>query len=103
MFHPKVIWWGGYGAYIGSANLTDSGWLRNIECGLFISDPELIQHGLDLELERFFEQLEQLILLVRKPLMIWRMPKHFGGILGSRRYGYSQSLIRGEVFPRTIH
>ena len=30
-FHPKIIWWKGYGAYIGSANHTDNGWLTNIE------------------------------------------------------------------------
>lgn len=51
-FHPKVIWWGGFGAYIGSANLTENGWFRNIECGLFLSESELIEQGLVLEQER---------------------------------------------------
>ena len=34
-FHSKVIWWKGYGAYIGSANLTDRAWNANIEAGIF--------------------------------------------------------------------
>lgn len=58
LFHPKVIWWAGYGAYVGSANLTDSGWFRNIECGIFLSESELLEQGLDLELERFFEHID---------------------------------------------
>ena len=57
-FHPKVIWWGGFGAYVGSANLTENGWVRNIECGLFLSESELIEHGLELELEKFFDELD---------------------------------------------
>lgn len=58
IFHPKVIWWEKYGAYIGSANLTSNGWLRNIECGVFISDSELTTQGLDQELEEFFTRLD---------------------------------------------
>ncbi|WP_404357013.1 phospholipase D-like domain-containing protein [Methylotuvimicrobium sp. KM1] len=59
IFHPKVIWWGGYGAYIGSANLTDRAWHENIECGLFLTESELISNGVDLELERFFESVDE--------------------------------------------
>jgi len=40
-FHPKVIWWHGYGAYIGSANLTHKGWFNNIEVGVFCDEKEL--------------------------------------------------------------
>ena len=40
-FHPKVIWCYGYGAYIGSANLTKSAWEENIECGLWLTQKEL--------------------------------------------------------------
>ena len=39
--HAKVIWWRGVGIYIGSANLTDSAWYRNIEAGCFIGDHEI--------------------------------------------------------------
>lgn len=59
IFHPKVIWWGGYGAYIGSANLTDRAWNSNIECGIFLTEIELINNGMDLELEKFFENINK--------------------------------------------
>jgi len=59
-FHPKVIWWKGYGAYIGSANHTDRGWLTNIEAGVFINDDELVAHGMDAQLEEFFDYLREL-------------------------------------------
>jgi phosphatidylserine/phosphatidylglycerophosphate/cardiolipin synthase-like enzyme len=41
IFHPKVIWWKGAGAYIGSANLTKSAWGGNIEAGIFLSEQDL--------------------------------------------------------------
>lgn len=59
-FHPKVIWWRGYGVYIGSANHTDNGWLTNIEAGVFISEDELVANGMDSQLEGFFEYLREL-------------------------------------------
>ena len=39
--HAKVIWWRGVGAYIGSANLTDSAWYRNVEAGCFFPETEI--------------------------------------------------------------
>lgn len=39
--HAKVIWWRGFGVYIGSANLTGSAWYRNVEAGCFIEETEL--------------------------------------------------------------
>lgn len=39
--HAKVIWWRGVGAYIGSANLTDSAWYRNVEAGCFFPEAEI--------------------------------------------------------------
>ena len=39
--HAKVIWWRGVGAYIGSANLTDSAWYKNVEAGCFFSEEEI--------------------------------------------------------------
>lgn len=59
-FHSKVIWWKGYGAYIGSANHTDRAWVTNIEAGLFITDDELISSGMDIQLEEFFDYLRTL-------------------------------------------
>ncbi|HBP1919007.1 TPA: phospholipase D family protein [Pseudomonas aeruginosa] len=59
-FHPKVIWWKGYGTYIGSANHTDNGWLTNIEAGVFLTEDELLANGMDSQLEDFFEYLREL-------------------------------------------
>lgn len=59
-FHAKVIWWKGYGAYIGSANHTDNGWLTNIEAGVFVGEDELVANGMDTQLENFFEYLREL-------------------------------------------
>jgi len=54
--HAKIIWWRGSGAYIGSANLTDAGWSRNLECGVFYEHSELTG-GIGAELARFFDEL----------------------------------------------
>ena len=59
-FHSKVIWWKGYGAYIGSANHTDNGWLTNIEAGVFLTEDELVANGMDNQLEDFFDYLREL-------------------------------------------
>lgn len=57
IFHAKVIWWHDYGVYIGSANLTDRGWLSNIEAGIFISEDEFVGKPLEDELVQFFKDL----------------------------------------------
>jgi len=56
-FHSKVIWWKGYGAYIGSANLTDRAWMNNVEAGIFLSEGDLQADGMALQLESFFDRL----------------------------------------------
>ena len=58
--HSKVVWWKGYGAYIGSANLTDRAWNSNIEAGLFFPEGEMHQLGLVDQLDEYFEQLAHL-------------------------------------------
>ncbi|MER9526589.1 phospholipase D family protein [Mesorhizobium sp. M0292] len=58
-FHPKVIWWRGYGAYIGSANLTQSAWWNNVEAGVFLTEAELLESGHDLELEDMFSAIDK--------------------------------------------
>ncbi len=55
--HSKVVWWKGYGTYIGSANHTDRAWVTNIELGVFIPEEEMEKSGLDIELNSFFEEL----------------------------------------------
>jgi hypothetical protein len=39
--HAKVIWWRGYGVYVGSANLTGSAWYKNVEAGCFFPEDEI--------------------------------------------------------------
>lgn len=55
--HAKVIWWRGYGAYIGSANLTDRAWITNIEAGVFLTEDDLHENNMAAELEKFFDGL----------------------------------------------
>jgi hypothetical protein len=58
-FHPKVIWWRGFGAYIGSANLSQSAWWKNFEAGVFLRENELVASGQDIELEQFFREIDR--------------------------------------------
>jgi hypothetical protein len=53
-YHSKVIWWHGYGAYVGSANLTPRAWDENREAGVFYLENELEASGLADELRQFF-------------------------------------------------
>ena len=39
--HAKVIWWRGVGLYVGSANLTDRAWYKNVEAGCFFCEDEI--------------------------------------------------------------
>ncbi|WP_235042174.1 phospholipase D family protein [Vreelandella profundi] len=57
ILHSKVVWWKGYGAYIGSANLTDRAWVTNIEFGVFLSEEELLVDNSLAQIELFFENL----------------------------------------------
>lgn len=59
IFHPKVIWWVGYGAYIGSANLNINSWYGNIESGVFMSEVELISNDFERELDNFFDEINK--------------------------------------------
>ncbi|MDI9349183.1 MAG: phospholipase D family protein [Candidatus Symbiobacter sp.] len=56
-FHAKVIWWHEYGVYIGSANLTDSAWNKNIEAGCFFPESEIEGKFRD-DLIKFFSRLK---------------------------------------------
>ncbi|HET9239174.1 MAG TPA: phospholipase D-like domain-containing protein [Oligoflexus sp.] len=59
LFHPKVYWFRGYGAYIGSANIGDKAWFNNVEAGLFLTEDDLLQTGMGNELENFFAYLSK--------------------------------------------
>ena len=54
--HAKVIWWKGFGMYIGSANLTDKAWYKNIEAGCFFLEEE-ISDDMALDVEMMFAKL----------------------------------------------
>ena len=56
-YHPKVIWWKGYGVYIGSANLSDSAWNNNVEAGCFYTEDELEDSEIAQDLNRFFSTI----------------------------------------------
>ena len=58
-YHPKVIWWRGYGVYLGSANLTDSAWFRNIEAGVFLTEDEIDDIEIRDTLEAFFAKIRE--------------------------------------------
>jgi len=60
VLHSKIIWWKGYGAYIGSANLTNRAWWTNIETGMFFTEEELISNNVTSQLESFFDELNEL-------------------------------------------
>ncbi|GLV27602.1 hypothetical protein TomTYG75_01290 [Sphingobium sp. TomTYG75] len=55
--HAKVIWWRGYGVYIGSANLTYSAWNSNVEAGCFFAESE-IDSQFEGDLNRLFAELD---------------------------------------------
>lgn len=59
-YHPKIIWWHGYGVYIGSANLTQAAWGGNIEAGVFLSEEDLDADDFRDELTAFFEDMREI-------------------------------------------
>lgn len=56
--HAKVIWWRGYGVYIGSANLTYPAWNSNVEAGCFFEESE-IDSQFEGDLNQLFAELER--------------------------------------------
>lgn len=68
-FHSKIIWWHGFGAYIGSANLTSNAWFTNVECGVFFEESEIIGSQLQLDLEQQFGYLKDVSVPVTAELV----------------------------------
>lgn len=56
--HAKVIWWCDVGVYIGSANLTNQAWYKNIEAGCFFPEFE-IDDDFRQDLLALFQKLEE--------------------------------------------
>lgn len=99
-YHPKVIWFAGYGAYIGSANLTDTAWNRNIECGVWFDDADLVCFNLLPELEAIFDGIDK----VSEPLTqeIINKLKHLEKLIApSSDYGTASKHVR-EEFDNTL-
>ena len=80
-YHPKVIWWREYGACIGSANLSNSAWFKNIEAGIFLTEEELHENELFSDLEDFFEYLDR-----RSHLLTEEIYKQLSEWLNDERY-----------------
>ena len=58
--HAKVIWWRGFGLYIGSANLTTSAWNKNVESGCFFSEKDNeIDDDMASDIQDLFDTLEE--------------------------------------------
>jgi hypothetical protein len=58
-FHAKVIWWHGFGAYVGSANLNNAAWNGNIEGGCFFDEIEMVASAMDIQLQAFFRRVDR--------------------------------------------
>jgi hypothetical protein len=54
-YHPKILWFRGVGAYVGSANLTDNGWTGNLECGVWFDQQDLLRLGWGTSLSSMFD------------------------------------------------
>lgn len=65
--HAKVIWWRGFGVYVGSANLTRAAWTRNVEAGCFFEESELSTDQIE-DFERMFEVLDEHASMLTKEL-----------------------------------
>lgn len=79
-FHPKVIWWHGFGAYIGSANLTHAAWFHNVEAGIFLHEEELEATGVRNDLEILFEYIREKSIPLTQELL-----SHLGALEAERR------------------
>lgn len=117
-FHAKVIWWQGFGAYIGSANFTHAAWSKNVECGIFFADDELELHGVGAQLDAMFSYLvdnslplsretyEKLSGLSRNRLAVKReeseIRKYFDELFGNQlvHTGLTYIRARGERMGR---
>jgi hypothetical protein len=58
LFHPKVIWFHGYGIYLGSHNMTYSALMNNVEVGVFLPEEDLSESQIG-EIAEFFAYLRQ--------------------------------------------
>jgi hypothetical protein len=57
--HAKIIWYRPYGVYIGSANLTQRAWNKNLEAGIFMTQYEIEREGILSEIENYFTLIDE--------------------------------------------
>ncbi|MGY4803766.1 phospholipase D-like domain-containing protein [Teichococcus aerofrigidensis] len=93
--HAKVIWRRGVGVYIGSANLTDSAWHKNIEAGCFFEEDEITDEMAG-ELHTLFATLNQHATPLTQELvdeMRWRARELHQARPDAKRFWAHSSLI----------
>ncbi len=99
-YHPKIIWFHEYGAYVGSANLTDSAWNRNIECGLWFDQDDLVRSNLLPELDSIYREIDK----VAEPLtqeILSKIKSHEKLIAPNSDYGLAKRDLK-ESFDTSL-
>ena len=102
ILHAKVIWWEGAGVYLGSANLSERAWFSNIEAGVFIEHEEMIDQGLDVELEQFFDRVDSVSreLTMEHYQEIKQLADARSKDIDSRDYAAEQNFEKTRRIPR---
>lgn len=93
--HAKVIWWRGVGVYLGSANLTDRAWHKNVEAGCFFPDDEITDE-MAADLHALFATLEQHATPLTQELvneMRWRAQELQRARVDAKKFWEHSSLI----------
>ena len=118
---PKVIWWREFGLYIGSANLTNSAWYKNVEAGCFFPEAEITDEMAE-DIRELFDMLgrnstpltEELLAAMQKRAMqiasteppseeFWRSPS-FNKWAGLNQFGKKKAIDRRrEAFLAEWH
>lgn len=101
ILHAKVIWWVDAGAYIGSANLSDRAWISNIEAGTFLPHDELVETGMERELQRFFEEVDDRAQPLTKEIYQEQLRlADRRSELSKREYGLEQQFDKDRLLPK---
>jgi len=58
-YHPKIMWFKGVGAYIGSANLSKRAWTSNVECGVWFTQDDLLKFSMIDELSSIIDVIQE--------------------------------------------
>lgn len=101
ILHAKIIWWVDAGAYIGSANLSDRAWISNIEAGTFLPHDELVETGMEPELQRFFEEVDDRARPLTKEIYQEQLRlADRRSELSKREYGLEQQFDKDRLLPK---